>query len=85
MINKKQIGIVLHFFSKISVAVVKLTDNIKVGDKISFESEEKKVEQVVDSMQIDNKQIEEAGTGQEIAIKVNESVRTGIKVFKIEE
>ena len=75
----------LHFFSKISVAVVKLTDNIKVGDKISFESEEKKVEQVVDSMQIDNKQIEEAGTGQEIAIKVNESVRTGIKVFKIEE
>lgn len=35
--DKKLIGMVSHFYPKISVAVVDLTDALKVGDKISIE------------------------------------------------
>ncbi len=85
MPEKKEIGEVTHYFSKIGVAVIKLNDTLKIGDKISIEGATTNFEQTVESMQINKENIEEAKAGQEIGLKVNERAREGDKVYKIEE
>jgi len=83
--EKKEIGEITHYFNKIGVAVIKLTDTLKVGDKISIEGATTNIEQTAESMQIDKEKIEEAKKGQEVGIKVKDVVRKGDKVFKITE
>lgn len=82
---EQEIGKVAHFFNKIGVGVVSLKDTLKVGDTIKIKGGEKEFEQTVDSMQIDNKTVEEAATGQEVGMKVSEPVREGYMVYKITE
>lgn len=85
MVEKKLVGKIVHFYPKISVVVVELEDTLRVGDKISVERESGSFEQVVDSMQIEHKNIEEAKAGDAIGMKVTEPTREGAKVFKIME
>ncbi|MFH0896861.1 MAG: translation elongation factor-like protein [Candidatus Bathyarchaeota archaeon] len=85
MVEKKLIGKIAHFFPKISVAVVDLIDTIKVGDKISIESESGSIEQVVDSMQIEHKNITESNKGQSIGLKIAGQTKEGAQVFKLIE
>ena len=79
---EKPIGKVTHFFSKISVAIVKLDESLKVGDKIKIQKGEHSFEQTVDSMQIEHDKIEEAKAGQEVGIKVSQTVKEGDLVYK---
>ncbi|MEM3411944.1 MAG: translation elongation factor-like protein [archaeon] len=81
--EKKLIGKVTHFFPKISVAVVELSGDLKQGDKIAFEGSTS-FEQVVDSMQIERKNVVEAKAGQSIGLKVNQKVKEKDLVYKIE-
>ncbi len=83
--EKKLIGKVSHWFNKISVAVVDLTDELKVGDKIIIEGAAGTVEQTVESMQVEHKNVETAKAGDSIGLKVNGKVRNGYKVFKVVE
>jgi len=85
MVEKKLIGKIVHFYPKISVAVLDLDDVLKVGDRISIEKESGSFEQVVDSMQIEHKNIDEAKKGQSIGLKVIDRTREGAKVFKVIE
>jgi putative protease len=85
MVEKKLIGKITHFYPKISVAVVELEDTLNVGDTISIERGEEVVEQVVDSMQIEHKNVEEAGKGESIGLKVAGQTKEGAKVFKVME
>jgi len=83
MEEKKIVGKVTHFFNKISVAVVELSDTLRVGDEISIEGKVTNIRQKVDSMQIEHKNVEEAKKGQSIGLKVPERVREGDVVYKI--
>jgi NOL1/NOP2/fmu family ribosome biogenesis protein len=56
--EKKLIGKVTHFFSKISVAGIELSDTLKVGDRISIEGATTAIEENIESMQIDQKNVE---------------------------
>jgi putative protease len=85
MVEKKLIGKIVHFYPKISVAVVDLEDTIRVGDKISIEKESGSFEQVIDSMQIEHQNINEAKKGQSIGLKVIDKTREGAQVFKVIE
>ena len=82
MVERKPIGTVRHFFPKVSVAVIALNKSLKIGDKISIEKGEEKVEQTVESMQIEHKSIRSAKKGQEVALKVNAEVKKGAGVYK---
>lgn len=82
---EKQIGKISHFFPKISVAVIDLTDSLKVGDEIVIKSSEREVRQKVDSIQIEHENVSTAKKGQSVGVKVVESVHEGNKVFKVEE
>jgi len=84
MPEKKLVGRISHFFPKISVAVVELEDDLKVGDKISIEGPTTNFEQTVESMQIEHKDIKEAKKGDSIGLKVIDRVREKDLVYKIE-
>ena len=85
MMEKKFIGVISHFYPKISVAVIDLEDTLKVGDKISIERASGSFEQTVDSMEIEHEKVQEAGKGQSIGLQITEKTREGAKVYKIIE
>lgn len=85
MAEKKLIGEITHYFTRIGVAVVELSDDIKMGDKIRIEGATTAFEQVVDSMEIENEKVETATRGQSIGLKVKERVRPSDGVYKITE
>jgi selenocysteine-specific translation elongation factor len=78
-----EIGVVSDFFAHPVVAGVDLTGNLSVGDTIHISGHTTDLEMVVESMQIDNSTVTEAGIGDAIGIKVCDRVRRGDKVFKI--
>ena len=80
-----EIGKITHYFSKIGVAVIELSQGLKVGDKIHIKGATTDFTQTVDSMQIQHEKIEEAKPGDDIGMKVAEQVREHDKVFKVEE
>jgi len=79
------IGRVTDFFARPVVAGIELTAVIKVGDKIHIAGHTTDLELVVDSMQIDNVNVEQAKAGDLIGIKVSDRVRRGDTVYKVTE
>jgi len=77
-----EVGKVTHYFSKIGVAVVELKAPLAVGDRIIIRGPTTDFEQVVESMQIEHKNIEKAEAGQSIGLKVNQRVRERDIVYK---
>ena len=77
------IGEVTHFYNRIGVAVLELTDVLQVGDQVHFLGRSTDFRQKVESIQIEHDAISEAGAGQEVAVKVERRVRRHDKVFKI--
>ncbi len=79
----KEVGIITHYFTRISVAVVELKDTLSVGDKILIKGATTNFEQIVESMQIEHENIMKAEAGQSIGLKVKDRVREGDRVYKI--
>lgn len=77
------IGKVTHYFGKIGVAVIKLSDNLKTGDNIRIVGGEVDFTQIVGSMEIDHQKVDKAKTGDSVGLKVNQKIRDGYKVFKL--
>jgi len=82
MEKEKQIGVVSNYFDHISVAAIKLTGGLKVGDTIRITGGEVDFKQSVGSMQIHHDKVSTAKKGDEIGIKIKEKVRKGYKVYK---
>ena len=81
--NKKLVGKITHFFPKINVAVVELSAELKVGERISIEKDGEAFEQVVDSMQVEHKNIPVAKAKMSIGMKVAQPVKEGSQVYKV--
>lgn len=82
----KPVGKITHYYDKIGVAVVEVTSPIKVGDNIRIKApegspREMDFTQVVDSMQIEHKQVQKADKGDAIGMKVDQPVKDGDQVF----
>ncbi len=81
--TEKEIGKVSSFFSHVSVAAIKLTNTLKVGDKIHIKGNTTDFEDTVKSMQIEKKDVKEAKKGDHIGIKVPEKVRPNDIVYLV--
>jgi len=81
--QKQEVGKVVHFFGKVSVAAIKLSDTLKVGDRISIEGAHTNFEQTVDSIQIEKQALTEAKAGDDVGIKVQDRVREHDTVYKV--
>ena len=78
-----RVGEVTHYFDRIGVAVIVLSDSVRVGDTLHIFGRLTDLRQKVTSMEIEHEKIDEAGAGQEVALKVNRPVKPRDKVFKI--
>jgi putative protease len=80
-----KVGKVTHYYDKIGVAVVELSAELAVGEKIKFtRGGEDMFEQSVDSIQIEHEQKESAGKGETVGLKVNQEVKEGAEVYKVQ-
>ena len=77
------IGKVTDFFARPVVAGIELATTLKLGDKIHIKGHTTDMELVVDSMQINNVDVNQAKAGDLVGIKVSERVRRGDTVYKV--
>jgi len=80
-VNKDLVGKVIHFYDKISVAVIKLEKSLKVGDKVKFVHGENEFEQTIESIQFEHAQVQEGKKGHEVAVKVDKEARSGTLIY----
>ncbi|MFH1889579.1 MAG: EF-Tu/IF-2/RF-3 family GTPase [Nanoarchaeota archaeon] len=81
---KKEIGKVSTYFGNVSVAAIKLSGKLKVGDKIRIMGHTTDFVMPVESIQIDRKEVESAKSGDHVGIKVPDKVRPNDVVFLVE-
>ncbi len=79
----KLIGRVTHYFSNIGVAVIELSDKLKVGDTIRIIGGETDFNQTVDSIEIEHQKIKEAKKGDSVGLKISQKVHEGYRVYKV--
>jgi selenocysteine-specific translation elongation factor len=77
------VGEVTDFFARPVVAGIEVAATLKVGDKIHIKGHTTDLELTVDSMQINNVNVEQAKAGDLVGIKVSDRVRRGDTVYKI--
>jgi len=77
------IGKVSDFFARPVVAGIELSGMLKLGDKIHIKGHTTDMELTIDSMQINNVDVNEAKAGDSVGIKVSERVRRGDTVYKV--
>ena len=84
---KELVGKVAHYFGKISVAALKLSGPLKVGDRISVETNDGTavLEQGIQSMQVNHQNVESASAGDDVAIKTEGRVHSGNLVYRVTE
>ncbi len=82
-IADKKIGKVTHYYDKIGVAVIDLTQGLKVGDNIKFVHKDNEFTQTVDSLQIDHKPVKSAKKGDSLGLKVDQALKPGAEIYKI--
>jgi len=80
---EQEIGKVMDFFAHPVVAGIDMSGTLKVGDSIHIKGHTTDIEMVVNSMQIDNTNVDEAKKGQSVGIKVPDRVRVGDTVYKV--
>ncbi|MBS3906149.1 MAG: hypothetical protein KGZ49_03840 [Syntrophaceae bacterium] len=82
--EEKKVGQVIKFFGKIGVAAIRISEgSLKVGDPIHIVGHTTDITQTVDSMQIENSNVQEAGPGADIGIRVKDKVREHDIVYKV--
>ena len=80
--EQKPIGEITHYFGKIGVMAIDLSDDLTVGEAIHIKGHTTDLIVTVDSMQIEHQAVTKAGPGDSIGIKVGEKVRPGDKVYR---
>jgi putative protease len=78
----REVGRVSHFFGRINVAIIEVTDTISVGDQILIKGPTTDIEQTVKSMEIEHEKVKQAEAGQSIGMKVSARVRENDAVYK---
>jgi hypothetical protein len=80
----KRVGKVTHFFDHLSVAVLELTDTIRIGDTLHFLGHSTDFKQQITSLQIEHKAVDTAKPGADVALKVDQHVHPNDAIFKVE-
>lgn len=80
---EEEIGRISDFFARPVVAGIDLTASLKVGDMIRIKGYTTDLELAVESMQINNADVQEAKSGDSVGVKVPDRVRRGDSVYKI--
>jgi len=82
--GEERVGMVTHYYSHLSVAVVKLDAGmLREGDTIHIKGHTSDFRQRVTSIEVDHVHVPEARAGQSFGLKVVEHAREHDTVFKV--
>jgi len=81
--QEKEIGMVTHYYGRLSVGIVELRDSLKIGDTVHIKGHTDDFTETVESMQIEHADVTEAKAGDLIGINVTQKVHTHDKVYKV--
>ena len=73
----KKLGTVTHYYNHLSVGIVRLDEEVRLGNKIHFKGSSTDFDQDLSDMQFDHEFVDVGEKGQEVGIKVKEKVRKG--------
>lgn len=79
------VGRVTHYYSHLDVAVLELTESLKVGDYIHILGHTTDFMQKVSSMEINHHRVTEVKPGDNVALKVVEPVREHDTIYRVPE
>ena len=82
--SKEAIGKVTHYYDQAMVVVIRLSDNLKVGETVKFIHRENEFIQPVESMEVEHQKVQSGLPGDEVAIKVNQATHQNAAVYKVE-
>lgn len=80
---KVEIGRVTHYYNHLNVAVLKLTEGLKVGDLIHILGHSTDFMQKVTSLQVEHLNVVEVNPGEDVALKVIEQVREHDVIYRV--
>lgn len=80
---EKEVGKVIHWYDKIGVAVVRLSNSLRVGDEIKVRRGEEEFDDTVATMEVNHENVESAKKGEEVAIKLSHKTKEGAMVFVV--
>ncbi len=82
--ERVKIGEVFHYFTKIGVAAIRLTDGaLAVGDTIQIQGPVTNLTELVASLQMEHATVPRAEKGQEVGVKVKDRAREKDLVYKV--
>jgi putative protease len=81
----ERIGVVTHYFSHLSVAVLRLESGtrLRVGDAIHFKGHTTDFGQRVESLEVNHQPVQEVGPGDDFGLKVAAHVREHDVVYRV--
>lgn len=81
---EKPVGKVEHYYPKVQAAAVKLSGNVKVGDRVHIVGHGDDFQETVTSLQLDHQPIREGRPGQSVGLWVKERVHEGDDVLLVQ-
>jgi translation elongation factor EF-1alpha len=78
-----QIGTVAHYYSHLNVAVLQLTERLKVGGTIHILGPTTDFTQKVTSMEVDHHRVMAVEPGDNVGLKVMEPVRVHDTIYRV--
>lgn len=79
----KPVAQITHYYNKLGVAVLALAEPLTIGDAIHIAGHTTDFCQIVKSLQIDHRPVNDARPGDDVALKVLDRVRVGDQVYRI--
>ena len=83
VMQEQEIGMVTHYYGNLSVGIIALTGDLKVGETIHIKGHSDDFSQAIDSMQIEHASVTEAKAGDTIGVRVAQKVHPNDKVHKV--
>ena len=80
-----EIGRITHYYNHLNVAVISLTDELKLGDKIHIVGHHTNLTERIGSMEVNHHSVLFVEPGDNVAIKVNDRVHEHDKVYRVVE
>ena len=82
--TEERIGIVTHYFSHLSVAIIQLDAGmLREGDVVHIKGHTSDFKQRVESMEVEHVRVSEAHPGQSFGLRVQEHAREHDVVYKV--
>jgi putative protease len=85
MVMEVEVGKVTHYYNHIGVAVLSLTDSLKLGDRIHIRGHATDFSQRVTSMEVEHHSILWVKPGDNVAVRVVQPVHEHDVVYRVVE